>query len=350
MTAEATAPVGDPTADRHLLWLPDRGPSPIPESLIPWAAHACGPLTWTADETPGHWHARVPLEDLDAGALCVPSLVPGAVDVRGYAMTLTWDDGGRLPLAPIFTDPALKALWPAASMATITTAAGALIGGLDCVEAAARTRAPQLHVHAVTDGPAPQAALLVGTRPRHLACDDRSGDADELDVPALSQMSRTAEIARHVCSPVSIAMVLGQMGLSVEPEAFARSVEHPHHGRLFGMWPLNLAWAEKAGAAGLVRVFTRPDEAAALLARGHPLVTSIRFETGRLPGAPLARTGGHLVVLRGMAGDRVLVNDPAAPDDATVARHYDRRAFLDAWLADRGVAYVLWPRAREIAP
>ena len=69
------------------------------------------------------------------------------------------------------------------------------------------------------------------------------------------------------------------------------------------------------------------------------MVASIRFAAGGLAGAPLAATGGHLVLLRGIGDGAVVVNDPAAPP-AEVERRYSTEEFAAAWLRWRGAAYV----------
>ena len=69
------------------------------------------------------------------------------------------------------------------------------------------------------------------------------------------------------------------------------------------------------------------------------MVASVRFRAGELPNSPMPATGGHLVLLRGIEGGTVRVNDPAAPPGA-VDRRYDARAFAAAWMRERGAAYV----------
>ena len=314
--------------------------------MVPADCSREAPIHWKAGPEPDLWTASLELGDLEAGLLCVPSMILVDDGVRAQAMELRWAAGGALPLSPIRIDPDADPPGEPGTLDTRTTPGGSVTGGYDCFETRTPVAAAELHLRLTTrDGTQPRVGLLLGLRPRHLAVEDDGATAPELEAPGLSQMCLDAAIARHVCSPLSVAMVLARLGVAIDPEAFARSTEHPDHRRLFGMWPLNLARAWHAGAGGLVRVFTRPAEAAALLAAGHLVVASIRFEQGALPGAPLPRTGGHLVVLRGMDSDRVWVNDPAAPDDASVHREYDRGAFLEAWLADRGVGYVLWQRS-----
>lgn len=342
--AAMNAPLPASTLVTHLFPGPDASDT-LPAPLRPALAERHDDLAF--ETTPGGWRCALPLPELPAGALLVPSLVLGDRLPDAYAMRLTW--GGAetgIDLAPISVRPGAVLTAPKAHMDPVEIDGAAARGGLDCVETRDALASPRLLIFG-SGAPPTDAVLVVSLRPRRIAVQDSGATAPALEVPVHSQMTRPAEIARHVCSPVSVAMVLGAAGRPVEPETFARACEHPHYGRLFGMWPLNLARARGEGFGGLVRLFDGVDEAARLLAAGYPIVTSIRFEPGGLPGAPLERTGGHLVVLRGLDADTVLVNDPAAPSDDTVERRYDRAPFLEAWLADRGVGYLLWPRSAD---
>lgn len=157
-------------------------------------------------------------------------------------------------------------------------------------------------------------------------------------VPAISQMEAKPSIRRHICSPTCLSMV---MRLTAEQAyAFAEECYDPAR-KMFGIWPRNIRAANARGYLGAIETFSSLDEAAALLNQGYPIIASIRYAKGELKGAAVESTRGHLVVLRGLSRDKVLVNDPAAGGRNEVAREYDRSEFARAWLDRRGVGYVL---------
>jgi len=81
-----------------------------------------------------------------------------------------------------------------------------------------------------------------------------------------------------------------------------------------------------------------------MIARGQPLIISIRAQEGELTGAPYPKTAGHLLVLAGFdrKGD-VLVNDPAARTREKGQCTYLRRELEKVWMEKGGTAYVLLP-------
>lgn len=162
-----------------------------------------------------------------------------------------------------------------------------------------------------------------------------------LAVPALSQMTEDPAIALRVCSPASVAMVLGFWGRSVTIAALAAEIHHPGLD-LYGVWPAAIRAAARRGVAGYLLRF--PDWASArwCLEQGLPVIASIRYAAGELTGAAIEATTGHLVVLTGYEDDVVLVNDPAAPDGAAVPRRYRAEELQRVWLERAGVGYVLF--------
>lgn len=162
-----------------------------------------------------------------------------------------------------------------------------------------------------------------------------------LTVPAASQMDAPAAIARRICSPASVAMVLRYWGGVADPVTVAAEVFDAPLDR-YGVWPAAIRVAARRGLLGYLLAFPDWASAAWCLEGGMPVVASLRYAAGELPGAPMEATDGHLVVLTGCDGDDVLVNDPAAPSTGTVPRRYRVEALERVWLARAAVGYVFF--------
>lgn len=170
---------------------------------------------------------------------------------------------------------------------------------------------------------------------------DAAAFTRRLPVPFISQHVRIEQMKGNICSPTSVAMVLGYHGVKVSAEDAATAAFDPR-AKIYGNWPLNVQAAFERGIPGFVTRFADWDEVERSIAAGLPIIASIRDPDGQLKGTPYGRTTGHLLVICGFdqAGN-VLVNDPAGRD----ARHgqltYDRHQFEQAWLAQGGFAYIL---------
>jgi peptidase C39-like protein len=164
-----------------------------------------------------------------------------------------------------------------------------------------------------------------------------------LDVPQRSQYLATHPGERGWCSPTALAMVLAFHGHTLDIATIAAGVFDSGYGGA-GNWAFNIAFAGRLGLRAADAYLADLRHAATFIEAGLPLVLSITWRAGSLPGAPLERSAGHLVVLRGFdANGDVLVNDPAQPG---VAACYPRDAFEAAWLGHGGVAYLVAPAAR----
>ncbi|MDT0200844.1 peptidase C39 family protein [Nocardioides sp. AE5] len=192
----------------------------------------------------------------------------------------------------------------------------------------------------------------------------------ELDVPTSSQMTHRGHFPQWGgggaawCSPTSTSMVLRYWNLGPPASAWSWADEasgHVDHAARYtydheyggaGNWPFNVAYAAHYGAQGFVtRLWSLPD-AETFIKAGIPIVVSVAFGKGELPGAPISSTNGHLMVIVGFTADgRVIVNDPAAANDAQVRRTYPRKEFEAAWLkGSGGVTYVMAPASHPLPP
>lgn len=167
--------------------------------------------------------------------------------------------------------------------------------------------------------------------------------APRLPVPARSQMEERPEIARRICSPTSVAMVLDYWGAAPALGPLAAEIFHAGLDS-YGVWPAAIRAAGRRGVAGYLLRFPDWASAAWCLERKLPVIASLRYAAGELTGAAIAETTGHLVVFTGAEADDVLVNDPAAATAAEVPRRYRLAEIRRVWLDRAGVGYVLFRR------
>jgi hypothetical protein len=162
-----------------------------------------------------------------------------------------------------------------------------------------------------------------------------------IDVPAFSQMEEPEAVRRRICSPTSVAMVLALHGKRAAVADLAAEMLHVPLD-LYGVWPSAIRAAARRGVAGYLLRFPGWAAAEWCLDRGLPIVASVRYEAGELTNAAIPSTPGHLLVLTGLDGDDVLVNDPAAASRAEVRRRYRRDELTRVWLDRVGVGYVFF--------
>lgn len=185
----------------------------------------------------------------------------------------------------------------------------------------------------------------------------------DLDVPTYSQYMRDSRIANSICSPTSMAMLLGYRGIDISPEECAWGVRDYQAG-IFGNWSFNTAYVASYGLVAYVDYMVPAQGADPWysvkkeISEGNPVVVSVKYRkpgyTGssypEVEGVPINSTGGHLVLIRGFTWvggtEYVIVNDPAAPSNDEVRRLYRADQFFSAWTSK--VAYVVYVNKDEI--
>jgi hypothetical protein len=184
-----------------------------------------------------------------------------------------------------------------------------------------------------------------------------------IDLPRFSQMVHQGHYPEYDaggeawCSPTSVSMVLGGLDRLPSPREYSwvpadhpdRWVDHAARSHFdyaydgAGNWSFSAAYAATHADAAFVTRLRNLREAERFIKAGIPLVASVKFGPGELAGAPISSTNGHLMVIVGFtpSGD-VVVNDPAAPDNRSVVRTYDRGQFENAWVPKSGgLVYVV---------
>lgn len=165
-----------------------------------------------------------------------------------------------------------------------------------------------------------------------------------IGVPFRSQRTSRMELAGRLCSPTSLAMVLAHRGVD-RPVLEVAQRAWDADNDLYGNWPRNVQAAFELGPPGYLCRFTDWRQVEAVLARGQPIIASIRVRPGELPAAPFPSTDGHLIVIDGMdeQGD-LLVLDPSVSTFELGARVYPRRDMQRVWFGHAaGTAYVIEP-------
>jgi hypothetical protein len=160
------------------------------------------------------------------------------------------------------------------------------------------------------------------------------------------------------CSPTCLAMLLAHYGTGPAPEDYAwvdagyddpqvchaaRSTWDPGFGGC-GNWAFNTAYAGHFGLDAYVTRLRSLAEAEDYIAAGVPLVLSVAYRAGEVPGVDYD-TDGHLALLVGFTADGdPVMNDPAAPANDAVRKVFGRAELESAWQRKSGgITYVVTP-------
>lgn len=173
---------------------------------------------------------------------------------------------------------------------------------------------------------------------------DRQAWGVDLRVPQRSQMIYPNG-GEAWCSPTSTSMILAYWGHNVTvPYAAASTYDSTYRGN--GNWPFNTAFASTYGLESYVTRMSSMSQIEDWIRDGIPVAISIGFSEGELPGAPIASSNGHLIVVRGFdRSGNVIVNDPAGPYNSAVRRVYNRGRLEKLWLEHSGgTVYLIYPK------
>jgi len=190
-----------------------------------------------------------------------------------------------------------------------------------------------------------------------------------LNVPEYSQMTHRGDYPKYGnggqawCSPTATSMVLGYYRRLPPAAEYSWVKSHrdrfvDHAARMTydygyegtGNWAFNTAYASTYVRSAFVTRLRSLREAERFIRAGIPVVASVAFGRGELSGAPISSSNGHLMVIVGFtSAGNVVVNDPAAPDNASVRRVYQRGQFENVWLPESGgLVYVLRTAAQDL--
>lgn len=110
-----------------------------------------------------------------------------------------------------------------------------------------------------------------------------------------------------------------------------------------GNWSFNTALAASLGLNAYVTRLDSLEQLARWTAAGVPVPISIRWQPGQLEGA-IGSGSGHIAIVRGFAGGRVLMAEPAAHKPEAITRSYDAGQLLACWQQAGGAVYIVHPR------
>lgn len=205
---------------------------------------------------------------------------------------------------------------------------------------------PSLRMAAVAVSSTPPRAPAGKGGPPPAAPGDPARWSRVLDVPACTQSYPDGDSGW--CSPTSISMIVAYWAKETGPcEPRVRAAVDGVYDWVYeghGNWPFNTAYAADRGLqASVVRLRSLAD-AEPWIAAGVPVGMSYAWKPGRLTGAPVSSSDGHLGVLVGFdAAGNPVVNDPAGKGEA-VRRTYQRAELENVWLTHSGgTAYLAYP-------
>lgn len=163
----------------------------------------------------------------------------------------------------------------------------------------------------------------------------------KLNLPKISQIETEHKDAHRICSPTSLAMVLGYLSQKKIDAGTTADKVYDSSLDAYGAWQYNIAHASEIlrhkYSVHLKRLAFFQDILDNLKV-GLPVIVSVR---GEIRGAPKAYNNGHLMVIIGYNSQtkQVICHDPAWQQDNEVLQYYPLKDFLSAWDRSYRLAY-----------
>jgi len=247
-----------------------------PTTVNQYPLPIAGPAEWrpAGDDT---WRVTIPLPSLAAGDMLAPSV--SVLNRNSYRMC-----------SSLVTDAksyALRCFPTASGVAHVDPGDDRVRTAIDCFHVAAAPGESCLDVCLAGVSRPERYLLTVSIRPAELDTVP-AGPLPSLFAPApprRSQMLANPRIAARICSPMSTAMVIGTHCPEVDYAAVVDDCLDPVTG-MYGLWPLAIRAASRYGLIGAIELVDDWQPVLACLARGLPVVASIRYAIDALAGAP----------------------------------------------------------------
>jgi hypothetical protein len=281
------------------------------------------PLGKAYDRLVPSWNARTP----EGSTVTVQARAyRGGKPVSEWLTVATWSKSARGPRDAASGEAKLD-------QDTIMISKGADAAALKAIlKRGTATESPRLDALGMT-------AFASAAKPSS-AVTSHGGAAHALPIPFRSQSTAAPGIAARVCGPTSTSMALAYHGVDLTIDAVAALAKDPPGSIQYGNWAYLAATAAELGMDTEVRAMNSLDEVVRELKAGHPVIMAISFGAGELPGSPISKTAGHLILARGYDKDgNVLVNDPAGRTVQTGQIRYDRVPLTKAW--KRGIGIII---------
>lgn len=143
---------------------------------------------------------------------------------------------------------------------------------------------------------------------------DELPDSSLIEAPAVSQLIRAGQIAKDICSPVSMTVMMNSRDreLNLLPEEYALNIRDEGED-IFGSWSFSVAGAGLFGFEAYPQ-FCDKDILLQELAKGHTVCMNVRYTNQKDTDVPYMdgvfdRTGGHLICLIGYEYENAIQDD-----------------------------------------